>query len=84
MLSTMELGEVVDFLMFLVDEIKEEQLYDLWIRSQSDKSYPEWKKQVLEKSNEAKKRKASGEKSSEEDALKYASQFIKSPTEGGR
>ena len=62
--------EFVEYIQYLSDELlreqeekQEEQLFNVWLHKVYDKTYPEWKKEVLNKTN----RKIENEKMTEEE-----------------
>ena len=62
--------ELVEYIQYLSDELlreqeekQEEQLFNVWLHKVYDKTYPEWKKEVLNKTN----RKIENEKMTEEE-----------------
>lgn len=67
------MSEFAGFLVYLLEEEQEEQLYDLWKRSFSELSFNDWKKKVVKKQEH----RTSYGHVNEDEAIAYANQYIK-------
>lgn len=75
--------EFVEYIQYLSDEMikeqkkkQEEQLFNVWLHKVYDKTYPEWKKEVLNKTNKKIKNNEKMTKEMEEKAIEKAETIL--------
>lgn len=75
--------EFVEYIQYLSDELlreqkekQEEQIFQVWLHKVYDKSYAEWKKEVLNKNNEKIKNNEKMTKEMEEKAIEKAETIL--------
>lgn len=82
LLKTYNLEATADFICYLIDEERESDLWEMWLHSQSGKSFKEFKKRQGFKKLRQPKRKKPITEEQEKTLLSFASQFVKPKTGG--
>nr|DAH78267.1 MAG TPA: hypothetical protein [Caudoviricetes sp.] len=48
-MSNMDMQELADFILYLIQEQREEDLWQIWLHKWIDKDFEEWKKEINSK-----------------------------------